>query len=73
MKAYRREEMTALTDEELAQRERMLRESLFKMRMKLAIGQMSKVADVMATRRNLARVLTEMRAREASRAAQGGK
>ncbi len=64
MKAYRMEELTALSDEELARREESLRESLFKMRMKLAVGQMSKVADVSATRRNLARVLTVKRQRE---------
>ncbi len=64
MKAYRMEELTALSDEELTRREESLRESLFKMRMKLAVGQMSKVADVLATRRNLARVLTVKRRRE---------
>lgn len=64
MKAYRMEELTALSDEELIRREESLRESLFKMRMKLAVGQMSKVADVAATRRNLARVLTVKRQRE---------
>lgn len=64
MKAYRMEELTALSDEELTRREESLRESLFKMRMKLAVGQMSKVADVAATRRNLARVLTVKRQRE---------
>jgi large subunit ribosomal protein L29 len=65
MKAYRMEELTALSDEELDRREESLRESLFKMRMKLAVGQMSKVADVAATRRNLARVLTVKRQRAA--------
>lgn len=64
MKAYRMEELTALSDEELTRREELLRESLFKMRMKLAVGQLSKVADVSATRRNLARVLTVKRRRE---------
>jgi ribosomal protein L29 len=63
MKAYKTEELRALTPEELARREESLRESLFKMRMKLAVGQMSKVADVIATKRNLARVLTEMHRR----------
>ncbi|MBM4395307.1 MAG: 50S ribosomal protein L29 [Deltaproteobacteria bacterium] len=64
MKAYKREELGALTDEELEAREKQLRESLFKTRMKLAVGQMSKVADIMATKRNLARVLTTRRARQ---------
>lgn len=64
MKAYRMEELTALSDEELTRREEALRESLFKMRMKLAVGQLSKVADVAATRRNLARVLTVKRQRQ---------
>lgn len=57
------EELTALTDEELVVREEQLRGNLFKMRMKLAVGQMSKVADVSATRQNLARVLTVKRQR----------
>ncbi len=64
MKAYRMEELTSLSDEELTRREESLRESLFRMRMKLAVGQLSKVADVAATRRNLARVLTVKRMRE---------
>jgi len=63
MKAYKTEELRALSPEELTRREDSLRESLFKMRMKLAVGQMSKVADVNATKRNLARVLTEMHRR----------
>ena len=57
------EELRSLSDEELARREEELREALFKMRMKLAIGQFTKVADVAMTRRNLARVLTVMRER----------
>lgn len=65
MKALKSEELRALSDEELARREKALRESLFKARMKLAIGQFSKMADVQATRQNLARVLTEMRRRKA--------
>jgi|GEM_PF-152930 len=64
MKAYRLEELQALTDVELRQREKTLCEALFRMRMKIAIGQFSKVADVSATRRNLARVLTVLRMRE---------
>ena len=63
MKALKTEELRALTDEDLARREKAARETLFKIRMKLAVGQMSKVADVEATRRNLARLLTEMRRR----------
>lgn len=63
MKGLKMEELSALTDEELVVREEQMRESLFKMRMKLAVGQMSKVADVSATRKNLARVLTVKRQR----------
>ncbi|MBL6975185.1 MAG: 50S ribosomal protein L29 [Deltaproteobacteria bacterium] len=63
MKGLKMEELTALTDEELVVREEQLRGNLFKMRMKLAVGQMSKVADVSATRQNLARVLTVKRQR----------
>ena len=66
MKAVKSEELRALTDEELNRREQAIREALFKIRMKLAIGQMSKVADVNASRRNLARVLTELRRRAAA-------
>jgi len=71
MKAYRLEELEALTDAELRQRENSLREALFRMRMKLAIGQFSKVADVSATRRNLARVLTVLRMRELRKTKRG--
>jgi len=63
MKALKLEELKVLGDEELQRRERETRESLFKMRMKLAVGQMSKVADVTSTRRNLARILTIQRQR----------
>ncbi|HNU68717.1 MAG TPA: 50S ribosomal protein L29 [Myxococcota bacterium] len=63
MKALKSEELHALTTEELIRRETQYRESLFKMRMKLATGQLSHVADVTATRRNLARILTEMNRR----------
>lgn len=63
MKSYTTEELRALAPDELTGREESLRESLFKMRMKLAVGQLSKVADVNATKRNLARVLTEMHRR----------
>lgn len=63
MKALNSEEIRALTTEELVRREDQYRESMFKMRMKLATGQLSHVADVKATRRNLARVLTEMNRR----------
>lgn len=71
MKAFSMEELRALSDEELDRREEQLREALFRMRMKLAIGQFSKVADVSATRRNLARVLTVKRERALK--ASGGK
>ncbi len=63
MKALKSEEIRALTTDELVRRESQYRESMFKMRMKLATGQLSHVADVKATRRNLARVLTEMNRR----------
>ncbi len=63
MKALKSEEIRALTTEELVRREDQYRETMFKMRMKLATGQLSHVADVKATRRNLARVLTEMNRR----------
>jgi ribosomal protein L29 len=71
MKALKSEELRAQTDEELVRREKVLRETQFKVRMKLAVGQFGKVADVEATRRNLARVLTEQRrrVRAAARAA----
>ena len=63
MKAVKTEEIHALTTEELVRRENQYRESLFKMRMKLATGQLSQVADVKVTRKNLARILTEMNRR----------
>ena len=63
MKALKTEEIRALTTDELIRREAEYRESLFKMRMKLATGQLTQVADVKATRRNVARVLTELNRR----------
>ncbi len=63
MKATKQEELRALTVEELVTREKGLRESLFKIRMRLATGQMSKMADIIATKRNLARILTEQNRR----------
>jgi large subunit ribosomal protein L29 len=63
MKALKTEELRALTVEELLAREKELRESLFKIRMRLATGQMSKMADITATKRNLARILTEQNRR----------
>lgn len=67
MKAYRMAELTGLTDEELAAREEALREALFKMRLQRTVGRFTKVADMKATRRNLARVLTVKRQRELAR------
>jgi large subunit ribosomal protein L29 len=64
MKALKMEELLTLDDAELGRREKALRESLFKIRMKLAVGQFSKVADINATRRNLARILTVMQQRQ---------
>lgn len=64
MKALKTEELRALTVEELVQREKALRESLFRIRMRLATGQMSKMADIIATKRNLARILTEQNRRQ---------
>ena len=64
MKALKTEELRALKDEELAAREKELRESLFKIRMKLATGQMAKMADINASKRNLARILTEQNRRQ---------
>ena len=63
MKALKTEEIRAFTTDELIRREAEYRESLFKMRMKLATGQLTQVADVKATRRNVARVLTELNRR----------
>ncbi|HHW96972.1 MAG: 50S ribosomal protein L29 [Myxococcota bacterium] len=65
MKAYKTEELRSLTDEELIRREQSLRKTLFDFRMKLAVGQLTKFADITATKRNLARVLTELQHRRA--------
>lgn len=64
MKSLKTEELRALSDEDLARREAEHREMLFKFRMRLATGQMSKMADIQATRRNLARILTEQNRRQ---------
>jgi len=65
MKAYKTDELRSLTDEELIRREQSLRKTLFDFRMKLAVGQLTKFADITATKRNLARVLTELQHRRA--------
>jgi len=49
----------------LIRREQSLRKTLFDFRMKLAVGQLTKFADITATKRNLARVLTELQHRRA--------
>lgn len=60
MKALKSEEVRTLTDDELNRREQQYRETLFKMRMKAAVGQLTSVADVKTNRQNLARIMTEV-------------
>ncbi len=57
------EEIRAMSDEELIARERLLRKELFEIRMKLAVGQYSKVADIKAIKKGIARIETVLNQR----------
>lgn len=61
MKAH---ELRELTDEELKERERDLREELFNLRFQIATGQAENPQIIKNVRRDLARVLTISRERE---------
>jgi len=62
-------EIRNLTDQELALKERVLREDVYKTRFKKHTGELANTAHLKAARQDLARVLTEQRSRELARQA----
>ena len=62
-------EVRALTDEELAKKLEDSRAELFNLRFQMATGQLDNTARVTTVKRDIARVLTEIRARQIQAAA----
>lgn len=58
------EELRDLSDSDLAEKEGELKESIFRMRFKLALGNLDVVKSLRESRKDLARVKTLMRERE---------
>ena len=69
-----REILAEVADDELVSRLSEEKERLFKLRFQLATGQLENSARIKATKKDIARLLTELRAREieAAEAAAGG-
>jgi len=63
------ERLTGMSDEELREEAARLKESLFRLNFKLALGDMDAVRTVRRERKNLARVQTLMRQRATQQAA----
>jgi large subunit ribosomal protein L29 len=63
------ERLTGMSDEELREEAVRLKESIFRLNFKLALGDMDAVRTVRRERKNLARVQTLMRQRAAVQAA----
>ncbi|HZI18248.1 MAG TPA: 50S ribosomal protein L29 [Pyrinomonadaceae bacterium] len=63
------ERLTGMSDEELREEAVRLKESIFRLNFKLALGDMEAVRTVRRERKNLARVQTLMRQRAAAQAA----
>jgi large subunit ribosomal protein L29 len=57
-------ELADLADEDLTDRLAQAKDKLFKLRFQRVTGQMDNHAEIKLTKRDVARVLTEMRARE---------
>jgi large subunit ribosomal protein L29 len=69
-----KEILAEIADDELVSRLSDEKERLFKLRFQLATGQLENSAAIKATKKDIARLLTELRAREieAAEAAAGG-
>ena len=69
-----KEILAEIADDELVSRLSDEKERLFKLRFQLATGQLENSARIKATKKDIARLLTELRAREieAAEAAAGG-
>jgi large subunit ribosomal protein L29 len=63
------ERLTGMSDEELREEAARLKESIFRLNFKLALGDMDAVRTVRRERKNLARVQTLMRQRATAQAA----
>ena len=57
-------EFAAMTTEQLEKKIAELKEELFNLRFRLATGQLDNVMQITAVKRDIARIQTEMRARE---------
>ena len=64
-------ELRDLTTEELALKERELRQGVFNLRLQKAAGQMANTAGIVKTKKDLARVKTILRSREIAGGAKG--
>ncbi|RLA80032.1 MAG: 50S ribosomal protein L29 [Deltaproteobacteria bacterium] len=60
-------ELRELSDEELRQRERELREELFNLRFQHSLGQLGNTARISQVKREIARIKTILREREIAR------
>ena len=58
------QELNGLTTEKLLDREKELKEQLFKLRFQLATGQLENTASLKSVRKNIARVKTVLRQQE---------
>jgi len=63
MKPLGMEEIRAFDTDDLIARIRLMKKDLFDIRMKLAVGQNSKVADVKAIKKSIARIMTVLNQR----------
>lgn len=63
MKPLGMEEIRAFDTEDLVARVRVLKKDLFDIRMKLAVGQNSHVADIKVIKKGIARIMTVMNQR----------
>jgi large subunit ribosomal protein L29 len=64
MAKARAHELTELDDRELQDRLAETKDRLFKLRFQRVTGQMENQAEITSTKRDVARILTELRARE---------
>ncbi|RLA84636.1 MAG: 50S ribosomal protein L29 [Deltaproteobacteria bacterium] len=66
-------ELRGLSDEELRQRERELREELFNLRFQHSLGQLTNTARISQVKREIARIKTILRERELERSGRDGR
>lgn len=66
-------ELRQLSDEELRQREKELREELFNLRFQHSLGQLTNTARISQVKREIARIKTILREREIERSSGDGR